>query len=89
MSDAVNHQGDLSAITISVLIVDDDEAHAQAVADCLRPIDCECTIAGSGQRALSLIESENFDIVITDLQLNAADALAVPSKARQEPLSRG
>ncbi len=83
MSDPAD-QSDLSAIAISVLIVDGDEAHALAVADSLRRINCDCTIAGTGQRAIERIESENYDIVITDLQLDGADGLSVLSKARQE-----
>ena len=84
MSDPVNDQSDLSSIAISVLIVDDDEAHAQAVADALRRMNCDCTLAGSGQRAIELIESENFDIVITDLRMEGVDGLGVLNKARQE-----
>ena len=41
---------DLSAIPIRVLIVDDDETHAHAVGDALKRINCDCTVAGSGQR---------------------------------------
>jgi two-component system response regulator HydG len=84
VSDSVNDQSDLSSIAISVLIVDDDEAHAQAVADSLRRMNCDCTIASSGERAIELIEGENFDIVITDLRMQGVDGLGVLSKARQE-----
>lgn len=84
MSDAVNDQTDLASIAISVLIVDDDEAHAQAVANSLRRMNCDCTIASSGERAIELIESENYDIVITDLRMEGVDGLAVLNKARQE-----
>lgn len=84
MSNELNDASDLSAIAISVLIVDDDDAHAQAVADSLRRINCDCTIATSGRRGIELIESENFDIIITDLRMEDVDGLAVLNKARQE-----
>ena len=84
VSDVSNDQSDLSSIAISVLIVDDDEAHAQAVAESLRRLNCDCTLAGSGQRAIELIESENYDVVITDLRMEGVDGLAVLNKARQE-----
>ncbi|MBL8850637.1 MAG: sigma-54-dependent Fis family transcriptional regulator [Planctomycetaceae bacterium] len=84
MSDDLNDASDLSAIAISVLIVDDDDAHAQAVADSLRRINCDCTIANSGRRGVELIESEGFDIIITDLRMEDVDGLAVLNKARQE-----
>ena len=48
---------DLAGISIRVLIVDDDEAHAQAVAESLRRVGYDCTVAGSGERAVALIES--------------------------------
>ena len=84
MSEESNNSDDLSAIAISVLIVDDDDAHAQAVADSLRRINCDCTIANTGQRGIELIEGENFDIIITDLRMQEVDGLAVLNKARQE-----
>ncbi|HXY33325.1 MAG TPA: response regulator, partial [Planctomycetaceae bacterium] len=46
--------GDLSSIPIRVLIVDDDEAHAQAVAESLRRINCDCAVATSGARGIAL-----------------------------------
>lgn len=47
---------DLMSIKIHVLIVDDDEAHAEAVAESLERVGYDCTVAASGQRAVSLIE---------------------------------
>ncbi len=84
MSHTARDSADLSAIAISVLIVDDDEAHAHAVADSLLRIGCDCTIATSGRRGIELIESENFDVVVTDLKMDDVDGLAVLSKAKQE-----
>jgi two-component system response regulator HydG len=84
VSDSLPDQNDLAPIAISVLIVDDDEAHAQAVAESLERIHCECTIATTGRRGIELIEGENFDIVITDLRMEDVDGLAVLSKAKQE-----
>ena len=43
---------ELKEIPIDVLIVDDDEAHAQAVADSLKKVGCDCTIATSGERGI-------------------------------------
>jgi two-component system response regulator HydG len=75
---------DLPNVTISVLIVDDDEAHAHAVAESLERIGCECTIASSGRRGIERIEEENFDIVITDLKMEDVDGLAILRKAKEE-----
>ncbi len=75
---------ELSAIPINVLIVDDDEAHAQAVANSLERGGCDCRIAGSGRKGLELIEGENFDIIITDLKMDEIDGLAILRKAKEE-----
>jgi two-component system response regulator HydG len=74
----------LNRIAIRVLIVDDDEAHAHAVKDSLARINCECTIANTGIRGSELIESEHFDLIITDLRMNDFDGLAILQKAKEE-----
>ena len=76
--------GDLSGIPIRVLIVDDDEAHAQAVAQSLERIGCDTTVANSGKRGVSLIESENFDVVVTDMKMDEVDGLEILAKSKEE-----
>ena len=63
------NKADLSTIPVQVLIVDDDEAHAQAVADSLLKVNCNCSVAASGERGIARIESETFDVVVTDLKM--------------------
>lgn len=75
---------DLSSIPIRVLIVDDDEAHAQAVAESLSRVGGDCTVASTGQRGIALIESENFDVVVTDLRMDDVDGLAILRKTKEE-----
>jgi len=77
-------ENDAHSIIISVLVVDDDEAHAEAVAESLERVGCECTIAPSGKRGIELIEGENFDIVITDLKMDDVDGLMILRKAKEE-----
>lgn len=84
MSLSPNSNSDLSSITVSVLIIDDDEGHAQAVAESLERIGCECRIATSGSQGVALIESENFDVVITDLRMDDVDGLTILRKAKTE-----
>ena len=70
---------------VRVLIVDDDEAHAEAVADSLERLGrYECTVANTGARGAALIESDSFDIVITDLRMTDVDGLAILRKAKEE-----
>jgi two-component system response regulator HydG len=68
-----------------VLIVDDDEPHAQAVADSLERLGrYECTVANSGARGAALLESDTFDVVITDLRMGDIDGLMILRKAKDE-----
>ena len=50
-----------------VLIVDDDEGHAEALADGLEVEGYKTTLANSGQRAIALLSEQTFDAVLTDL----------------------
>jgi two-component system, NtrC family, response regulator HydG len=74
----------MSGDKIRVLVVDDQEMHAQAVAESLTRIGYDCTIATSGQEGLQKIENEDFDIVITDLRMEGVDGLAILRKAKME-----
>lgn len=75
---------DLQSIPVRVLVVDDDENHAEAVADSLTPHGYECQVAGSGEKGLALIESHEFDVVITDLKMGEIDGLELLQKAKEE-----
>lgn len=68
---------------IQVLVVDNDVAHAEAMADSLRSVGFACTTAGGGKEAISLLESSTFEIVITDLQMPDIGGLEVLAKCRE------
>src|SRR4051794_10520678 len=69
---------------IRVLVVDDDEPHAEAVAESLERVGYECVIATSGREGLKLIEEHTFDIVLTDLVMDGVGGLEILGKAKQE-----
>src|SRR3954452_7471505 len=69
---------------IRVLVVDDDEPHAQAVAESLERVGYECVVATSGREGLRLIEEQSFDIVITDLIMEEIGGLEVLAKSKRE-----
>jgi two-component system response regulator HydG len=69
---------------IRVLVVDDDEPHAEAVAESLERVGYDCAIATSGREALGMIEEQTFDIVLTDLLMEGVDGLEVLAKAKRE-----
>jgi two-component system response regulator HydG len=68
---------------IQVLVVDNDLAHAEAMADSLQSIGFACTLASSGKEAISLLESSTFEIVVTDLQMPDVGGLEVLAKSRE------
>src|SRR4051794_3983202 len=69
---------------IRVLVVDDDEPHAEAVAESLERVGYECVIATSGREGLKLIEEHTFDIVLTDLVMDGVGGLEILGKAKRE-----
>ncbi len=69
---------------IRVLVVDDDEPHAAAVAESLKRVGYDCVIATSGEEGLRLIEEQTFDIIITDLIMDGVGGLEVLAKANRE-----
>ena len=69
---------------IRVLVLDDEEPHAHAVAESLERTGYDCTVATSGAEGIERIETEEFEIVITDLVMGDVDGLTVLKRARQE-----
>ncbi len=69
---------------IRVLVVDDDEPHAEAVAESLERVGYECVVAGTGREGLRLIEEQDFDIVLTDLIMDDVGGMDVLAKAKRE-----
>ena len=62
----------------NILIVEDEEAHAEALAEGLSRQNHRCTAVHDGQSAIDQLTRQGFDIVITDLMLGAGpDGLAV------------
>src|SRR4030095_5377491 len=68
---------------IQVLVVDNDPAHAETMADSLRSVACACTVATAGREAISLLESSTFEIVVTDLKMPDVGGLEVLAKCKE------
>lgn len=75
---------DLTSIPVRVLVVDDDEGHAQAVAESLTRINCDCKVAGSGELGAGMISTESWDVIVTDLQMGEIDGLEILRQAKEE-----
>ncbi len=68
---------------IQVLVVDNDVAHAEAMADSLRSVGFACTVASGGREAISLLETGKFEIVITDLKMPDVGGLEVLAAVKE------
>jgi two-component system response regulator HydG len=68
---------------VRVLIVDDDRALADSMAETLERIGLDCTVALTGQDGVRQLEQEDWDVVLTDLKLPDMDGLSVLRKARE------
>jgi two-component system response regulator HydG len=65
-----------------VLIVDDDEGHAEALADALGEYDYHCRIATSGEDAIARMGESSYEAVLTDLVMHDRTGLEVLDEAR-------
>jgi two-component system response regulator HydG len=69
---------------LRVLVIDDEEAHADVLALGLERLGYECVRAASGRAGAKLIDDEDFDVILTDLKMDDLDGLALLRKAKQE-----
>ena len=58
---------------LTVLVVDDEENHADVIAVSLEKLGVVCQIAHSQAEALQKINEHYFDVIITDLMLERPD----------------
>jgi two-component system response regulator HydG len=71
-----------------VLVVDDDLAMAQMLADGLEDHGYAATPLASGRRAIELLAEERFDAIVTDLRMPDADGLQVLAASQAQSRER-
>jgi two-component system response regulator HydG len=76
--------GDGFGPPVEVLIIDNDEPHAQVVAESLQRVGFSCSVATSGSQGAEMIEQGGYDVVITDLVMNDVDGLGILARAKKE-----
>src|SRR4029077_5100707 len=69
---------------LRVLIIDDEEFHAETLAESLQRVGYECAIATTGSRGAKRMDHEDWDVILTDLKMPDMDGLAILRKAKQE-----
>lgn len=67
-----------------VLVIDNEEEHAQVVAEALERVGFRCCVATSGAQGAKLLEEASFDVIITDLMMNDVGGLEILNKAKRE-----
>jgi two-component system response regulator HydG len=65
-----------------VLIIDNDRAHAETVAESLQRSGFHCRVAASGSDGARIIDQQDFDVIITDLVMHDVDGLAILARAK-------
>lgn len=74
---------DLDQITLRVLVVEDENKLAKAIAESLQSADWLVSLAASGEEGFFLATNNVFDIVILDLNLPGRDGLEILRSLRQ------
>src|SRR4051794_21897767 len=54
---------------LNVLVIDDDKALAETIAESLERRGHDCTVATSGKAGAAKVEQHEFDVVLTDLRM--------------------
>ena len=66
-----------------LLLVDDDPLILKSIGSALKKQGYGVTVAGSGEEAVRLLDSETFDLIITDLVMGGSDGMAVLQKSKE------
>ena len=68
---------------ISILIVDNDPAHARAMTESLEKVGYRCTVATSGPEGQKMLQENSYDVLITDMVMNDFDGMQMLALCRQ------
>src|SRR6185503_14023440 len=67
---------------VTVLVIDDDGAHAEAASESLARSGYECTVATSGTEGARRLEKEDYDVVLTDLVMRDLSGIEIGRKVK-------
>jgi len=68
---------------IKTLIVDNDAGHADAMAESLRKVGYDCTVATSGDEGAAQLEKDAFEVIVTDLVMPGVGGLELLAKSKE------
>jgi CheY-like chemotaxis protein len=73
----------VAAAPLSILVIDDEESVRETLADMLAALSHKVELAASGQDALGMLASRNFDLVFTDLAMPEMDGWETAREIRK------
>jgi len=68
----------------SVLVVDDDAAHAASLGEALEGAGYQPRVVSSGTQGLAALREQDFDVVLTDLRMAGVDGMQILAAARRK-----
>lgn len=68
-----------------ILIVEDEETNREVALAMCRSASHDCAIASDGQEALERLASEDYDVLLVDVQMPKLDGLELTRKLRASP----
>jgi len=68
----------------SVLVVDDDAAHAESLGEALTGFGYAPRVVHSGEKGLGALREQEFDLVLTDLRMAGVDGMQILQAARRK-----
>src|ERR1043165_9972714 len=74
----------MTADKLKVLIVDDEVALAETMAEALERSGYDVSLAHSGTEGLKAIEREEPSVILTDLKMEGMDGLTLLRRAKEE-----
>ena len=77
------HDRDQLCKDLRVLVIDDNEAEAEAAADALDVLGCRCRTASSGSEGLEIIRDGAVDVVLTDLVMHDVSGMQIIEETRR------
>ena len=83
--DVERHTSPPAEVAARILIVDDEPPVLQAVRGVIEQMGHQAREANDGAQAIAALESEVFDLVVTDLRMPNQDGFAVVRRARELP----
>jgi two-component system response regulator HydG len=73
-----------AAARVTVLVVDDDAAHASSLGEALETFGYVPRVVSSGSAGLAALRDESFDLVLTDLRMAGVDGMQILQAARRK-----